>query len=750
MPGRTHGRQAHSGNGRLRHVQVANRLVDQEPVSDFKCFCTFSAEYLNEGVDFQPAAAFEPPAIFGRSLLSEDDKATIDSFIRKKPPRTFDDGRLHQPLLEGEIRVLELYPATHDAPLKGNLHVVSTDFEYPKIQPLRRRIVPGVSQLGFEQREVNHAISLITKKAVWYTALSYTWGAPVFDNMIGIGHERINITSGLATAMRHLRSMHHSVFLWIDQICINQPDLKEKETQVPLMRTIYRGAKNTLIWLGEEEGTDPHLAIKTLQDVHAALQMTKSISTDDFPRLGLPSTDDRSWWGIRELLRRPWFTRTWTIQEACLSRHCYVQCGRTVVPWGDIANWCQTLHDTGLLRWLSADETLDRLYSKTEITVPRPAPAGATALIEIQERRSYLLGLQSMRGAFLNSLVLARSAGASNPKDKVYGILGIATPDDEIKPDYSDNVTYREVYHRTCTGEVTRNPFSLPLLSCVDAEDPLRPSWIPDWSTARVTQDFGYHSRVWAIYMAGGKLPVDGSTRIPVALSENKQRITVRGKIFDEIAALSPVSKDPVLCIDAFNMTENEWACYTDLADNSVSNTAYSVPTDTVYNAFFQTLMAGRDGTGISALSPDHSEVFSLILDSTTGRKPSLPGQTYSIRREKGHFTLASLVAQKGAKVRKPVQVLEDMRIALRAALHMRRFAVTRRGYFALVPRGARAGDEVVVFERACVPFVVRKVVESSVDNEIFELVGETYVHGIMKGESMGMQELTLRDVTLV
>jgi hypothetical protein len=261
-----------------------------------------------------------------------------------------------------------------------------------------------------------------------------------------------------------------------------------------------------------------------------------------------------------------------------------------------------------------------------------------------------------------------------------------------------------------------------------------------------------------SVYSAGGPWTIEGTTGGKIlpgpfprfTVSEDKRRITRPGVLFDKIAKLGAISIDPILCIDPTQMAKTEWASYVQLADNMLSNATYSSTNNSVYNAFFQTLLAGRDSTGIAAPSPDHSEVFSLILDNITHKEPSLPGQVYSVRRKKGHFTLASLVAKKGAKVRRPVLVLEDMRIALRAALHMRRFAVTERGYFALVPRGARVGDAIVVFKRSCVPFLVRSVLEPRADDEVFELVGETYVHGIMKGEAMDMHELPLRDVTLV
>jgi hypothetical protein len=727
---------------------VTKNISGQEPGHGFKCFCTFAAEYLDEKAPFQPATADDPSAILGSYTTDKNEKAALAAFIESKPLRHVNVEQLYQPLFAGEIRILELYHAAPGAPLEGQLHVASIDFEYPKFQlEWDKRPVFDASKSAFEQRSLSHAVSLIKKTPMWYSALSYTWGTPDFSKSIKIGKHRIMITSGLATAMSHLRSTMRSVFLWIDQICINQPDLAEKETQVPLMRRIYESATDTLIWLGEEEDSEPHLAFGTLQRAHTGLHLTKAISPDDFERLYLPPADHRSWWAIRELLRRPWFQRTWIIQEACLSRHCYVQYGRAIVSFDDLAAWVQTLHDTGLLRWLLANEGLDDAHSNT-VAKSRPPPAGAEALLEMQSRRMFILSHQGLISSFLNVLVLARSAEATNPKDKVYGVLGIASND--VVPDYSDNVTYQEVYHQTSIGLVTKNAFSLPLLSCVDAEIPLRPSWVPDWSAPRVTHDIAFHSRVWGLYMAGGRPVNSPANKIDVVLSNDKKRITIRGKLFDQIAKLGDVSNDPTFCIEQAELGRNEWVSYTKLANNPCSAETYSDHSDSIFNAFFQTLLAGRDGTGMVLPSPDHSEVFSLILDRTSAQEPSLPGQTYSVRRKKGYFTLASLVAQKGKKIRRPVQVLEDMRVALRATLHMRRFAVTKQGYFALVPRGATVGDEVVVFEKCCVPFLLRRVQEPGLNGEVFELVGETYVHGIMRGEAMDMHNLLLRDITLV
>jgi hypothetical protein len=39
--------------------------------------------------------------------------------------------------------------------------------------------------------------------------------------------------------------------IWVDAVCINQQDLKEKERQLKLMADIYSLARQVYIWLGE-------------------------------------------------------------------------------------------------------------------------------------------------------------------------------------------------------------------------------------------------------------------------------------------------------------------------------------------------------------------------------------------------------------------------------------------------------------------------------------------------------------------
>lgn len=709
-------------------------LTDLYALGDCNCF--YSA--LSKTSIFEIATIKGPTSVYGQ--LSELHQAQLREYVTEKrvqigeTPLHASPTQVYQSLQAGEIRVLELYSGDLGSPLKGSLHTVSIDFAYPTT-PWQY----GLTNTRF----TNHAVSLATGRPVWFTALSYVWGAnPIFDQALTTENGPIVITRSLAAALQQLRSSHDNVFLWIDQICINQPEDEEKVMQIPLMDKIYTRATNTVIWLGDDDGEDPIRAFDLMETVFARLQGTDAqLNPEDFKRLDFPPAKDRAWWAIRQFFRRPWFSRLWTIQEAVLSRNLYLKCGQAEVCWDDFEAWCYCLAETGLLRWLTKDLVLDDEYGKKQPGV-LASPQGAMVVHSIQRERIQLMSLAN-RESLLNVLVSTRYAQATESKDKIYGVLGIV--DLDIVPDYSTRTSARQVYLQAC---LTQLPLLIyQLLSCVDHDKPLEPSWVPDWSTQRVTDVLGYSTKAWALYCAGGRF-VAGSKLPKVVVSDDKKEITVSGKLFDVLTSLGSVNQDPTLNITDPQEGNQVLASYAKIALGASATHSYPLHGASIYDAFFNTLLAGRDGSGTFAPTLDHSEVFGLILDCTTGEMPSLPGQTVSSRRKSGHFTLDSLKTKELAKVRKPAKTLEDLRTALRAAMTMRRFAVTRKGYFALVPRGAQVGDEIVVFDRACVPFVVRREGDKE-KGDRFELLGEAYVHGIMKGEALNRDEADFQDVTL-
>lgn len=71
---------------------------------------------------------------------------------------------------------------------------------------------------------------------------------------------------------------------------------------------------------------------------------------------------------------------------------------------------------------------------------------------------------------------------------------------------------------------------------------------------------------------------------------------------------------------------------------------------------------------------------------------------------------------------------------------------ITAVGYVGLFPLAARPGDKVMILEGGHTPFLLRPVEEDGT----FTLVGECYVHGIMKGEAWEKASTQLEEVRII
>lgn len=99
--------------------------------------------------------------------------------------------------------------------------------------------------------------------------------------------------------------------IWIDAIFINQSHVQERNQQVSLVGDIYQNARQVFIWL-YEEADDSHLVF---EQMHVAGHGSRDI-------------DRRTSRAYKKLCNRPWFQRTWVLQEVALSREATVVCGR--------------------------------------------------------------------------------------------------------------------------------------------------------------------------------------------------------------------------------------------------------------------------------------------------------------------------------------------------------------------------------------------------------------------------------------
>lgn len=305
-----------------------------------------------------------------------------------------------------------------------------------------------------------------------YEALSYTWGSADNPQTVQVISQdnlsefrTLQISKNLAGALKHLRYPDKARSLWVDAICINQDDIPEKNTQVPRMADIFRLAERVVVWLGEESDNST-LALSTLGHLAAQVEMTKASWTwpspgsahqDWFHSLTEMPYDDNTWQAIADLANRPYFRRLWVVQEVHLSNHkAAVQCGPHQITWQRFrrAILC--------LMW---KRNLPHSISLSKLP---------------------LLGTFCYYFEGVNFPILLLSVthqDCFDPRDKVYGLLGLASSSllAHIRPQYALSVAsvYRDLF-LGLTDQMKRLHFEF--CSLRTSQPRQLSSWIPDLS----------------------------------------------------------------------------------------------------------------------------------------------------------------------------------------------------------------------------------------------------------------------------
>jgi hypothetical protein len=113
----------------------------------------------------------------------------------------------------------------------------------------------------------------------------------------------------------------------------------------------------------------------------------------------------------------------------------------------------------------------------------------------------------------------------------------------------------------------------------------------------------------------------------------------------------------------------------------------------------------------------------------------------------KSHIGHSRAQAHLGKAESSNVQLCET---EMASPLINRRFIVTQNGYYGLAPLTARVGDICCIIFSARTPFIVRPVAHVP---RHYNLIGEAYIHGMMKGEIVEERaggELQEEDIILV
>ncbi|KAK4625955.1 hypothetical protein CLAFUR0_06271 [Fulvia fulva] len=172
-----------------------------------------------------------------------------------------------------------------------------------------------------------------------YTALSYCWGKDAPSKLIKInGHDvlvRSNLFAWLQLGAYHSETIKSWFF--IDAICINKDDLREKAIQVEFMGDIYKNASRVEAWLGpDRELREGELELwrAYCQRVYEILQ-TYPEEPREHVRL-LFQANQRNLSAVRlilSLLLAEYWTRLWIVQEVTFGKKLDIRLGELCIDW---------------------------------------------------------------------------------------------------------------------------------------------------------------------------------------------------------------------------------------------------------------------------------------------------------------------------------------------------------------------------------------------------------------------------------
>ncbi|PSN68810.1 HET-domain-containing protein [Corynespora cassiicola Philippines] len=554
-----------------------------------------------------------------------------------------------------------------------------------------------------------------------YEALSYCWGdmkdcTAIFFDLNDIYQQFLRITEDLAVCLYTLPRMKEFVqpkFIWIDQVCINQDDLDERNEQVRVMGEVYKSASRVIVWLGQKTDFD-----FTNIDVPGPYGLDTVIKD---------SMTVCHWIQLCAMFRRQWFQRSWVCQEIVLAKQLVVALGDQTFTWP-------------MLQALTkfAREIIEPLKFADIKHF-----SGSTLLFStLDNARTAFQNVGYMRIRSMPQVFLYLKC--SDPRDKIYGLLGCIEP---IFP--ADFVDYRKP-----TNEVFRDAARIMFerggsLSTMCYSPGMTeqssgfPSWTPDWSSAGFTlldvlPEMDFQASMGRSYKS--------------SLTYDPGHLFVRGKGVDTIKAVvsSVIDEDEMDLRQLFRDTYSQMChFYTQSSDHDIAVPSENNPAKVEWYPYqFIRLIihsifhVNRDLDGeypndllqlvdlfgardiFEMINPKldgwHEEEFYLKVLETWVLENSTYSTTESLSSQKQRGDLMQFLNYSSNSYSK------------------RMMAVTDTGKVCFVKEHVKENDKLAILHGLQVPCILRPDDE---DPNLWKFAGSAYCHGYMYGEGVTWAE---------
>jgi hypothetical protein len=243
------------------------------------------------------------------------------------------------------------------------------------------------------------------------------------------------------------------------------------------MHEIYKKAAKVVVWLGQTSSSSD-IAFSFL--VTAA---SNRLEIEDWVSKAwkCPNLSVR-WSAIHDIVNRDYWRRVWIIQEIFFARSIIVRCGFRTIRWADFILVFNTIiYSYHLISPLSSitgtEETnsmLPGILAKSHL--PSSIDQWRTSADNGED-----VSLEMLLMTYRNSL-------STDPRDKVYGIVGMTGQYEDqraLKIDYSMSMRETYIEAMRCVMErgkgFEEGPLNIICCGLPDLSDGSLPSWVPDW-----------------------------------------------------------------------------------------------------------------------------------------------------------------------------------------------------------------------------------------------------------------------------
>jgi Heterokaryon incompatibility protein (HET) len=584
-----------------------------------------------------------------------------------------------------------------------------------------------------------------------YEALSYTWGPPTDLRSIFISGYEVKVRPNLEIALRYLRRPDEGRTLWIDALSINQQDIAERNAQVPRMYTIYSKARRVLAWLGEP-GADGEEGMKLMEKFGLVMfnyyaRGEFKIGDRGFTWLRAQGLDicSENWAALYNLWSRQYWSRIWVIQELASSiivspilffdksvaerpERCLIGCGN---------HWIESKLYNSLGSYLISNKSIiDSLFNATWARDDRGASliiatatgdepgifgtpvdparplAPALKMYRMLQRTSREFG-NNNRNALAKMHREAVVFGATDERDKIYGLLALCLENDRIVPDYS--IATPDFLKNLVKDHITSSQKLDILLGNRRLEQNDYPSWTPELSGFESQSPAWFHSDIhWAGRSNGETRGMEAKFDLPNGLLH--VRGFVVGLISRVMGPFRSLTFDPRLS-DASTWSKIDY----------ISPLGKDLEYLEELFKFANSLDPDYRGRCWRALLLDGNHTYLDQIDPVPDSYGELFDILVGVEPPPMHLTAPGMESQL-------MMHLHPLYHQIRANLVDRCFFTIGDKIMAVGPYHTKPGDRVVIFYGGSPCFILRPCCHGT----HFKLIGDAHVHRFMDGRMCG------------